>query len=89
MVAVGVGAAPRTAVQALGLSERRVWHDDPSTQLPVLTESARPAGSPPTAWTRPASGEKQVNSGRHEASFLTAGLGARVEGAQVLSGMMT
>ena len=89
MVAVGVGAAPRTAVQALGLSERRVWRDYPSTQLPVLMESVCPAGSTPRARTHPTSGENQVNSGRREASFLTAGLGARVEGAQELSGMMT
>ena len=89
MVAVGAGAAPRTAIRARGLSERRVWFDHLSMWLPVPTESARPRGSKPTAQTHPASGENQVSSGRREAFFLTAGLGARGEGAQELSGMMT
>ena len=88
-MAVGAGAAPCTAVRALGLSERRVWCDHLSSWLPVPTESARRRGSKPTAQTRPASGENQVSSGRRAASFLTAGLGARGEGAQELSGMMT
>lgn len=53
VVAVGVGAALRTAVQTLGLSERRAWCDHLSTRLSVLMESARPRGSKPTAETHP------------------------------------